>query len=335
MIFGHELLGAAKFKKKAIKLLPDGRAGKVFMNEFGNALPVIVGWAKKGTHPIIAAQGVWQGNHNYSGNGDLKLAIKECKRLNEVAKDYPHLTFHYSPFCEHRLPGGYMVKVFNELAEHASNLVLVNNPMQGGALVKGYYNEIHGSFNPNNIPAPYDWACDGLSAVDCDIEIFKARHKQAKVIWMWIPQYNCKKRTHESTPINQRKVKPTKKQIISVDYLCFEKAKADLNKKWLYKTHADQHYDKPAPREGKPVVICDQSANLIDMVAANGKVIHRIKRAGNFTDGRPLYRAGKWGYELQEKAAKVSGSKSVELKIGKKSYGFIDPAFRENAWRNK
>lgn len=338
MIYGHELLGAAKYPDIAIKCLPKGRAGKVFLYEFGSAVPVIKGWAKRGV-PVIAVQGLWDKDHNYSSPKMLKDAIAGCQVVNKIAGNYPHLEFHYSPFCEHAEKKQYMLKVMSELQPYANHLILVNNPCKlpsaQGDLLPGFYNEIHGAWNPNTSGLLYDWGCDGTSAVDCDIQMFKERHKAAKIQWLWIPQYNCKDTSeHTEDPLpKQRKVKPTKQQIISVDYLCEPKGSANLDSKWLYKSHADQQNDLEG-REGKPLVICPVSADTVEAIASNNKKVCILPRAGNFSDGRPMYRAPIWGYEMQDKAVKLGGTKLVKLKIGGQSYGTVNPAFRQNFYRN-
>lgn len=338
MLYGHEFLGAAKYPEIAIKHLPKGRAGKVFLSEFGDATPVIRGWAKRNV-PVIAVQGLWANNHNYSGPKMLKAAIAGCKAVNKIAGNFPNLEFHYSPFCEHVEKKQYMLKVMQELQPYANHLIPVNNPCKlpngQGDLLPGFCNEIHGSWDPNMSGLLYDWGCDGTSAADCDIETFKKRHAAAKIQWMWIPQYNCKDTSeHTDDPLpKQRKIKPEPKQIISVDYLCEPKGNAALDGKWLYKSHADQE-DNLDGREAKPLIICLIDADEIRIITINGKYVCTFGRAGNYKDGRPLYRSPIWGYEIQDKAVKLGGSKLVKLMIASKSYGTVNPAFRQNFYRN-
>lgn len=351
-LFGHELLLAARYKKEAIKSLPAGRGGKVFLKEAGDALPVIIGWAKKNKHPVLAAQGLWRGGaHDYSGNAVLKEGLKECKRFSKVARDYPHLSFEFSIFCEHKLKTPYLKTVYQELMEivhDIPNLTLVNTPMVGGDFLKAatvgvpadrFKNEVHGTANPNmNGLGAYNWACDGLHAVDCNIQALKDRHARASMIWLWVLQYNCKTSHLDPTPIPQRTVVPVGKQILSIDYLCSPKGATNLESKTLYKSHADQHHNTPDPREQKPVVLSPFKIDtFLEVVDSKGTVIGKVNRAGTYPDGRGTYRSPVWGFELFNKAFQNTGSPLCKLR-GKKgnkvtNLGTVNPAFRENFYR--
>lgn len=340
-VYGHEMLGAAKYKDLAIKKLPAGRAGKVFMNTFGDALPVLIGWAKKGVHPILAAQATWAGSsHNYNPSHYLKTAIKEAKRLNSVARDYPHIQFLFSLYCEHELSQSRMLHDIQEVLPYASHLKIFNSPNLNGILLPGFPDEPHGKYNPSGLKPPYYWACDGMSAYDADMLHWLTEHAEADVIWLWIAQYNLKKNASDKTDISDRQVRPVEKQIISADYLIqHPKGNCKLRADSLWKSHADQHSNKPAPREQKPVLITPVSADSASLYASNGKKIYALERKGNFTDGRPLYRGpdrgSLWGYEIAEKARKISGSSVVAVKILGINLGTVNPAWRQNDYRKE
>jgi len=348
MIYGHEFLGAAKYPKFAIRNLPSGRCGKTFSKEFGPSQPVLKGWAEKGVHPIIATQGLWRGGaHDYSGGAILAEGLKELEKFILIAEAYPKQKFQFSIFCEHKLKLNQLVRVFQEqweLVKKVPNITLVNNPMNGGDLLKpdqfGFpvLNEIHGTWQPKmQGMAPYMWACDGLPAQDCDIQKYKDIHSEAQIIWLWMQQYNCKKKVTDTTPIDQRGVKPIEKQVISLEYLIPNKGATKFNAKSLYKTHADQHYDEPKGREQKPVIITEADATKLEFRASNGEVIAEAPRAGKYTDGRPLYRPTMWGFEIQDRATKLTGNPLVNIVAVRKdkriNLGVVNPAFRENAYR--
>ena len=347
-IYGHEFLGGARYEKFAIRGLPSGRCGKTFSKEFGASQNILRKWAEKDAHPIIATQGLWRGGaHDYSGNSTLTEGLKELEKFAKIAADHPNQCFQFSIFCEHRLKTAQLSKAFTEqwkIVKNIHNIALVNTPMSGGDLLKSeafgipvdrLLNEIHGTWNPNVKGfAPYMWAGDGLPAQDCNIQLYKDRHANAVILWLWMQQYNCKLKPDDTTPIAQRKVKPVNKQVISLEYLIPFKGSTKFDRGSLFKSHADQHYPKPNPREQKPVIITSVNAEKLEFMD-NQTIVHTAKRAGNYTDGRALYRASIWGFEIQKrstnkivKVVAVSGKKRTIL-------GTVNPAFRENAWRDK
>jgi len=351
MLYGQEFLGAAKYAKFAIKNLPKGRCGKTFSKEFGPSQSILSAWAHQQTHPIVATQGLWRGgNHDYSGDKILKEGLIELEKFAKIATNYPSQEFQYSIYCEHKLKTIQLEKVFTEqwkIVSGIPNITLVNTPMSGGDLLKpGAFgipasrllNEIHGTWKPNTKGmADHMWACDGLPAQDCNIQSFKDYWNKALILWLWMQQYNCKKKVDETTPIPERKVKPILKQVVSIEYLIPDKGATGLNPNSLAKSHADQHFNEPKGREQKPVIISKVDAEKIEYTV-EGKVAHTAKRTGNYTDGRPLYRAELWGFEIQEKAKKLGNQITdlIAVKGRKKTkLGKVNPAFRENAWRHK
>ena len=159
-------------------------------------------------------------------------------------------------------------------------------------------------------------------------------HEDADVIWLWIAQYNRKKNTSDKTEIKDREVVPVEKQVISLDYLArYPKGNCELPNKFIWKSHADQHYNTPSPREQKPVLICPVNAQAATLHASNAKKVYTLQRKGNYTDGRPLYRADEWGYLIAEEARVLTGSSVCTLKINGVDYGRVNPAFRQNEYR--
>ncbi len=351
--YGQEFLGAAKYASFAIKNLPSGRCGKTFSKEFGPSQSILAEWADQKTHPIVATQGLWRGGvHDYSGAKILTEGLKELEKFAKIAENYKDQEFQFSIYCEHKLKTVQLETVFSEqwkIVSGIPNITLVNTPMSGGDLLKAgafgipanrLLNEIHGTWNPNTLPfAEYMWACDGLPAQDCDIQKYKNRHVAATIIWLWMQQYNCKKKVDETTPISQRTVKPIEKQVTSLEYLFPIKGGTKLVSGTLAKTHADQHGNKPIGREQKPVIISKVDAEKIEYISSTGKLIHTAKRTGNYTDGRPLYRAEIWGFEIQKKATDQGATVLTELVAVKgrrrTKLGNVNPAFRENEWRDK
>ena len=332
--FHYEVLGAVKYPKVALKNVPRDRGVKLFANEFGDAIPLAKKFALNG-HPIISLQGTWDADHRYTKE-HRRLAIREARRFEIVAAQFPEQDFYYSPYCEHEHNAAHIIKLLNEIQKLCPNLILFNSPNKGGVIIKEYLNEVHGDYNPAALHKPgirYMWACDGMNLFDSDIEKWLRIHAKAELIWAWIPQFNCRKKTKEdggSPPPKQRKVKPVEKQFKAIQYMEKGKGNASLPKGFLYKSNGDQGHDTAKGRDCKPVLLVPKKFSTREayLIDKNGKKVLTLKRDRDFHDGRPLFRSPVWGYEVGQK----SGD-SLQLMIGGTVHGRVDPGFRENEYR--
>lgn len=325
----YEILGGAKYQRAALANVPRDRGVKLFANTFGNAKPLARKFAERG-HPIIAMQGTWAGDsHNYTG-AHRKTAIREAVAFDNIASLFPTQDFYYSPYCEHNHGAAHMNELLEEIESKCEHLILFNSPNKNGVILPRWLNEVHGDYNPRDLRGvEYMWACDGMSIYDCDFARWMREHERAILKWAWIAQFNCKHKTTEKLPINQRKVRPVKKQFLSIGYMEAGKSPdTNLPAKFTWKSHSDQSNDRPRGREQKPVLICPVASEYADLINEKGRRVHRLFRNGNYHDGRPLYRASKWGYEIGQRYGR-----SLRLRINGKIYGTIDPGFRQNEYR--
>jgi hypothetical protein len=333
MILGIDTLAAVKYPKKVFKHVPPGWALGVFWDTFGPAKPFITKAAKKGKWPIIRIQGIWQDSHTFTAN-DFTNAIKIGGEVMELQAKFPSVQFRYSPFCEHRLPKSKMVPLLESLKTRFPDLLLVNTAISGGETVGAdlAVNEFHGLDVPGGAKNRYEFSFDGTHCVDADIEMFKSRYSAAEVFWFWVWQMNLKMSGKDKTPRIMRKVRPTKKLFKSLEALGGEKIVDTLDKKWLYKSHAEQVTVDEG--RGNRAIILGPKEGKVEVVAS-GKKIASFAASGKHENDF-IYRSAFFGYELQNKARKAGTDGRLQVVVDDKSMGFVDPVFRcGKSFRNK
>jgi hypothetical protein len=199
--------------------------------------------------------------------------------------------------------------------------------MQGGALSKKYKNEIHGS--QKAISGIYNFSFDGLACEDANIEKFKAIHAKTEIFFFWSPRFNGRWESNDTTPRPERKGWPDPKHIRSIVTLGSAKRKTKLAKGWLWKSHSENKGNGD-PRAEKPVLICPIKEHHATLKVGK-KVLTTLGFYGQYTDGRYRYYATEWGFEILKKAK----GRLIDITLGKKWGGTVNPAFRENEWRDK
>ena len=331
MRYGLDYLGGAKFGNLIVREHPEGWAAGFFANTFGNAWPVIEKLIQTGRCPEVRVHAIWEDNHTYRPDRHDKIIMQELSRANSLKAKYPHIEVQFSPFCEHNIKGAALVRLFQKLEERNRGCTLVNSIWQGDKYPKAI-TEIHGS-KPNNPGTPYNWSSDGESAVDIDIESLKSKHASAETFYFWIPQFNLKKKAADSTPRPLRKAKPTGQGIDSVIYLATNKGDVSLDRKHIWKSHADQHDVPPEPRALKPVFITPAKCPRIELVASNGQVVARSGLGSPFSGGGYRYYFDQFGYQISEKAKRIQGHAILKIKAGSKILGTINAAFRGGSYR--
>ena len=321
-LFGLDYLAGAKYRKELLAAHKPGFAAGFFANTFGDVWPTIDALAKTGKCPLIRVHGVWSDTHTF-GRESLNLAVREARKCRQYAARYPQIEFRYSPYCEHNLNEKEMLAVMHEVQQAAGPVRLVNTPWRG-AILKNFINEVHGDH-----PTPageYFYSYDGTACVDSDVEMFKAKHSKADVFFFWTYQLNLKYNEKDTTPRPLRKVIPPVKLLKSLNALAGPKGECSLPKQHLFKSHAEQSDWDGDKRSSKPCFITPVKAEKLTLVS-KGKVLATLTHYGQFVDGRERYYASVYGYEIS--------TEPVEIRQGKKVLGVVNPAFRQNDYRNK
>ena len=339
MIYGLDLLGSARYPDVAVREFPDKWAFGVFFNVdgFGLAIPVLQSIAKTGRAPIIRVQLMWKDNHQFSEK-DFPEIVKRAKRVNRMAARYKGIQFFVSGACEHNLRKDAAAELARRCRAAAPLCTYVNSPSHhfGGQYINlsgpMVINECHGHEAPPT--GRYFYSFDGTGCVDSNVPEMMAKHAKAEVFFFWTYQFNLLKNDNDSTKRKDRKAVPTSDLIDSVVYLHRPKGKASLPRKWLAKSHSDQHSAPvPEPRALKPVYIVPPKAPRLELVADNGQVVAVSGARQPFADGRWRYYFDQFGYVIAEKARRIQGHPVLKLRANGKVRGTVNPAHRENEWR--
>lgn len=330
MIYGLDYLGLAQYPKVALRSHPTGMAVGAFsyVEGFGDSLPAIRELAASGKVPRFRIHCAWADDHNYTSSY-LPTIIKEAKRIEEVAKEFPGIEWRISGACEHRLG----IKDTKELAslvkKHAPSCLYVNSPWDG-ALLLGEINEVHGHYEGLPPPGRFDFSFDGTPAEDSNITNFKKKFNAAETFYIWSPRFNGRWESTDITPRPNRKGWPDKEMIESMAYLATDRGKIKLAANWIWKSHAENKGtgDK---RAEKPVLLMVPKAEKVQLVTTTDKIVaEAIRYPEPFGDGRNRYYFTEWGYKIAEKAIALQGHPILRLKYKGKLHGKINPGFRIN-----
>jgi hypothetical protein len=330
MIWGIDYLGLPKFADLAIREHPEGWGAGCFAVTFGPALAHVDRLLATGRCPVFRVQLLWSDAHQF-GDADIPEVRRLARQYEALARKYPGVRMMLSPFCEHNLraPDKYLDIVKRE----APSCEPINVPWQGG-FSANYRNEVHGGKKPPGGSRKHLYSWDGTSCVDGDVEASKRVHSNAEVYFWWHPAMNGRLNTNDKTPRPQRKAWPTSDLIDSIIYLSRNAGDVKAPRGATGKSHADRHSTPPEPRAYKPVYILAQKANRVELVADNGQVVAASSRPQPFADGRFRYYFSEYGYQIAEKAVRIHGKPSVQLRIGGKVVGVVNPAFRFGDFRD-
>ena len=322
---GLDCLGIAQFSPEALAAIPPKYAVGAFARVFGDAMPNITTVVTRGC-PLVRIQLIYHRDKKY-GDADIPTLKAEAKRWDEFAKKHKGCKVHLSPFCEHPLaaPDKYLKVV----ADAAPNCVPVNS-LAGGGVSGKYLDETHGK-DGQALKQSYFYSFDGTDMLEVDVEAYKKKHEKAAVWFGWTANFNGVREADlkPQPPIDGRKDWPTGKLIRSLVYqMERQRGMAGLPAQWLWKSHAEDH-GLPDVRTDKPVLIAPVKAAAAELVRM-GKVVATGAYYGNFTTpGLYRYYFPEWGFETAQRVGNVP----LDLRIGGKVYGTVNPAFRQGNFR--
>lgn len=333
-MWGLDYLGGCKYERVILKEHPRGWAAGFFSNTFGNAVPTIDKLLATGRCPRVRLHLMWKDNHSFS-ESDIPATVKEAKRIKPLLDKYPNVEFRISPWCEHRVSDGLILKTIGAVAEVlGSRVIYVNTPAKEGEVVRNHdiRNEYHGGDSSPRTVDRFDFSFDGNSCVDADVEMIKSRYSNAETFYFWEPRFNGRWEDNDPTPRPSRRGWPDSKLIDSVIALSRAKGATSLPRNWLYKSHSENHGNGDK-RVEKPVFIVPIKVREIEIRARNGQVVGDLKYYGTFSDGRYRYYSDAWGFEIADKAARIQGDRMCEVFVNGKKQGVLNPAFRDGSYR--
>lgn len=322
MQLGLDCLGLAKFGGEAKKAFPKGYALGVFSKTFGDAMPAVREVVQASKCPAVRVQLLWSDAHTFSDANVTELRT-EATRWERFARDNRGVAVFLSPFCEHKLSNP--DKYLDIVKAAAPTCTPVNTPWTGGLSSK-YMNEVHGTKDAPRT-GKFNYSYDGTDMLETDVEAVKKKYKGAAYWFGWTANFNGVPEADVKIPRPNRTDWPTAKLIRSIQYIMDRsKAGTKLPSNWLWKSHAEDKSNND-PRANKPVLIAPVKSSAAQLMR-NGKVVATAQYYGAFVDGRSRYYFGEWGFELAEKHGRP-----LDIAVGGKVYGTVDPAFRDGAFR--
>lgn len=338
MLFGMDYLGGAMFPSILLKAHPAGWAAGFFADTFGNCFGVADKLAASGKCPLIRIHGPWTA-HKYNPKQHDKAIFAAFDKTINLARKHPNVSFQFSPVCESDARGKAWQTLFTRLSDrNPSGEVALVCSVYKGEFLKGYISEVHG---PKGAPgARYNYSYDGTNAVDSDVQNDKQTHKNADVFFMWHPSFNLKYKTkvteedkkknpkvykNDTAPPKERHCKPTVELIQSLEALAPAKGKPVLQKRNLWKSHADRHETPPEARAYKPVLISPERADQAFLMDG-AVVIAKSNKREPYNDGRWRYYFPKFGFQIAQRVLRVL--------VGQTDVGQVNPPFREGEYRS-
>ena len=187
---------------------------------------------------------------------------------------------------------------------------------------------------------------DGVAAPQIDMEAFHNNYKNTVIRFLWTSRFNFRDaQTPLPKPAN-RTVTPTKELFQSMIRLAegittkaptptFRGRIIPIKDPLLWKSQCEDFHGADN-RKLKPMLACASSAQLLSIVTYTGREVCKIKKYGNLGSMKRYYTGlvnSLWGYEIGEKAERMSGSEWVWVKDGNTYLGPINPAFRKGYFR--
>jgi hypothetical protein len=304
------------------------KSGQIVIRPKG-LYPIIEGLAASGRCPGGRVHGLWT-NHAYNPREHDKLIFQVLDELLSIRQKFPIVDFEFSPVCESDVS---LVSILDKCYARAGDKIRLVNSVAKGPILRNYKNEVHG--NHSAPKGRYNYSTDGDNCCDLNIEKTKKTHARAEDFYYWHPADNGKTNDADTTPIPNRECYTTPELNDSIIYLHRPKGKTNLSDEHIWKSHADAHIPDPLDRNYKPVFITPVDAKSVELVADNNQVVAVMPRRGNFTDGRPMYRADVLGFILSEKARRIQGHAVVRIRANGKAIGTVNPAYRDGKERTK
>jgi hypothetical protein len=333
MIYGLDLLGVARYGKVAAANWPNGFALGAFSNTFGDALPAVRQIIETGRCPRVRLHLDWQDSHRYESRFDE--IRREAQRVAKFIARYKLIDWRISGACEHLLGRGQAEVLRDIVLNEIPGVIYVNTPMTGGARLPvgdQCINESHGHLIKSS---RLDFSFDGQNAFDANVEVIKSKFAHCETFYLWSPRCNLKYGMNDTTPRSSRNAVPDKNVLKAMIYLTQEKGITKLPTRWISKSNAENH--GPGDVKGdKLVIISPVKGAAIRLVAKNGKLVDTLPFYGSYDGSGPgmwRYYSRYWGFQLSEKAMRLSGSPLVSVMVGDRKYGVINPAFRHGSYR--
>lgn len=325
-----DTLGAVKYEK-ALKAIPNSVGISCFAKTFGDCFPVMKRQLDAG-RKFARINLLWSDTHTY-GDKDLPFIKSESKRYNILCTNFPDRKIELAPFTEHNVKNP--DKFLSVVKANAPNCSYPVNSYWNGSATKNpaYKNEVHGKHKNPPPPSPFNFSDDGTNTVDTNFTETKKTRSGADLLCAWHPSLNGKYSMKDTTPRPQRTGWADADMLKSLVYLFTDKGETQIPKKWIVKSHAENHGQ--GDLKGDKLLIISPLKKLNKKL--NGYLPIVLKRDGQKVctlnyygpyDGIP----GTYRYYAPMMGYKCGANLSV-YHSGKK-YGTINGGFRDGVYRD-
>lgn len=288
------------------------------------------------------------GSLNYAlerNDGALLLYTRGRTAIwKSLSEKYPNTTFLVSPALEHNLsPAAYRI-LADAVKSVWADVQLVNSPLSGnGERYLGSILEAHGQSPPQTEIS----SLDGAELMDVDTQGWLGRTAGNKLTFRWSRGYNLRDQAEKFTDPRARTKSPTPAMFemyehatdaieppSQVAFPC-----TAISEAVIYKPLSEDKGTGDG-RANKPVLIAELGKGDVQLVAANGAEVGKLKYYGQFTDKkRGRYYSGmpggsnKHGYEFQQAALMVAKSPYVYARGNGRCIGPFVPGRRQGSYR--
>jgi len=339
MIIRHNTIGSSAYKNNALKNVPEGRVPSVLfrglndegeVEDFkGDPKETFKAMYARPKFPAVFAIGLWRDEHDFKRSDD-EFVVEKARELQSQFNGKP---IYFMPFLEHKLSAAHMQLTFGKIKAVAPDLLLVNNPMDGGEYVQGMLNELHYSAKPRGRKPPQRlmiYCFDGVNCADADFQGWRDLAAGCHMFSIWWDIYN--QLIGDKVPRPERKGQPLPQHYEQAEYMLENPKKlTNFPKKELYKSNADRHSPRDS-RADTPVFLLTTKKRQVVVKDRNGKKVFSAPYTSQYHDEEKwVYRPGtyKWPHEWAKQAVKQSGSSVCNVYLDGVHLGTIDLCYRD------
>jgi hypothetical protein len=253
-----------------------------------------------------------------------------------MAKNHPDVKFYLSHTCEYSTnSASELKKRIDIIKRFAPSCIPVNNVMTGPT-TPGVLTETHKL--DSALKGKYLCSTDGMSVTNMDMASWNKTHAKAEIRFLWASLFNLREEDENLPPPLQRTAVPSEEYMRAIVRLSqpqgavpvptFKGKIIPIKRPILLKAFAE---DGPGTdvRSNRPLLISPAAdGRPLDIVDMNGKKVCTFAFFGHYPVGNRQYQrhysgtgSGLWGYQIEDKAAKQSGSPYTWAKDGNNYYG--------------
>jgi hypothetical protein len=270
---------------------------------------------------------------------DLSRLRERLPLYEKIAKENTDVIIYISHTCEYKSNNADEINKRVALIKSLAPSCIPVNSVWQGATPGSTLKETHildGKKGKNWLVST-----DGVGAAQINMTEFHTNYADTVIRFLWAARFNFRDaETPTPEPVDRTAI-PTKELFQAVVRLAegitvkaptptFKGRVVAIKEPLLWKAWCEDFHGADN-RKLKPMFACPSSTQLLSIVTYTGKEVCKIKKYGNLGSMKRYYTGlvnSLWGYEIGEKAERMSGSEWVWVRDGNTYYGPINPAFR-------